>query len=151
MKRTYLVMGLFAAVLFACSSDEAGTDGAEDFSESSEVMGCDPLVDELAVLMDDFKSGLEGMLEAEKIDEARMEEWGKKGEELTQKIKAKGEEELGAKCWAEFNAISEKAQEEIAPLAMKLAMMAMSQGDIDMGDMMEKAEEAQDAIEEAQQ
>lgn len=145
--KKYLLLLMVPALMTACSND--GPQASEEFTESSEVMGCDPLVDELAALMDEFKTGLEGMLEDEKIDEAKMEEWGKRGEELTKKIEAKGEEELGKKCWEEFNAISQKAEAEIMPLAMKVAMMAMGEAGMDMGEMMEKAEEAQQAAKEA--
>lgn len=92
---------------------------------------CDPIVDEYRDLMADYEKGLQEMVDARKVDQARQEEWSERAQELTERVKARGERELGLKCWQEFNTISQAYAPRVADLAMKLAMIQMEQGGVD--------------------
>lgn len=92
---------------------------------------CDPLVGEFRDLMADYQKGLEEMVAAGKVDPARQQEWATKAEELNTKIQARGERELGAKCWQEFNTISQTYLPRITELGMKLTMIQMEGKGID--------------------
>lgn len=102
---------------------------------------CDPLVGEFRDLMADYEAGLKEMVEAKRVDEARQQEWSERTNALSERVKAKGEKELGMKCWQEFNAISQEYAPRIAELGMKLAMIQMEGKGIDPA-MMEQMKQA---------
>src|SRR5690606_35063261 len=99
------------------------------------------LVGEFRDLMADYESGLKDMVAAKKVDEARQKEWSARANELSERVKAKGERELGLKCWQEFNTISQEYAPRIADLGMKLAMLQMEGKGIDPA-MMERMRKA---------
>ncbi len=102
---------------------------------------CDPVVGEFRDLMADYADGLQAMVEARKLDEVRQAEWSERAAELSKRIEARGERELGLKCWQEFNTISQEYAPRIADLGMKLAMIQMEGKGIDpaMLEQMKKA------------
>ena len=63
-----------------------------------------------------------------------------KGEDLSKRVEARGEKELGMKCWQEFNTIAQTYAPRIAQLGMELTM-------IQVGDKMDPATKA--ALEKA--
>lgn len=94
-------------------------------------VACDPIVGEFRDLMADYADGLQAMVEARKVDQARQAEWSERASELSNRIEARGERELGLKCWQEFNTISLEYAPRIADLGMKLAMIQMEGKGID--------------------
>ncbi|MFZ1694272.1 MAG: hypothetical protein WAT74_13825 [Flavobacteriales bacterium] len=102
---------------------------------------CDPIVGEFRDLMADYEKGLEDMVAASKVDAARQAEWSERAKELNERIAARGEQELGLKCWQEFHTISQTSAPRIAELGMKLTMLQMEGKGIDpaMLEQMKKA------------
>lgn len=102
---------------------------------------CDPLVGEFRDLMADYEKGLQDMVAARKMDEARQQEWSAKAKDLNERIEARGERELGMKCWQEFNTIGMAYAPRIADLGVKLAMIQMEEKGMDpsMIEQMKKA------------
>lgn len=120
----FTVVILFAA----CGTSSPNAEGTEVPKATPAVEAatqCDPLVGEFRDLMADYEAGLKDMVAAKQIDEARQQEWSARADELSKKIKAKGERELGLKCWQEFNTIGQEYAPRIAELGMQLAMLQM--------------------------
>jgi len=110
---------------------EEASAAAADEQAVEAAVECDPLVGEFRNLMADYQKGLEEMVAAGKVDPARQQEWATKAEELNTKIQARGERELGAKCWQEFNTISQTYLPRITELGMKLTILQMEGKGID--------------------
>ena len=146
-----LILPIFLSLaLVACSGAENsetqdGEEGSTSTSSTIEFGDCDPLLAEYATLLDDYKNGLQKMIDEKELDQDLIEEWSKEAEELGNKIEEKGEKELGLKCWEEFNEVSERYGNEIAPLAVELAKIEMQKYglDMDVEEMMEQAQEEQ--------
>jgi len=142
---------VFSFFLFACSGPSVDPTDDDTGSLSKEMPGisditeCDPLVTEYGQLLEDYKDGLQEMIDNEELDEDAIEEWGERAEELGEKMEKKGEKTLGLKCWEQFNAIAQRYEQEIPPLAMELMQIEMKkQGiDMDMDAMMKQAQENQ--------
>ncbi len=119
----------------ATSTDPADAQAVEAAAE------CDPVVGEFRDLMADYEKGLQDMVAARKVDEARQKEWSAKAKDLNERIEARGERELGMKCWQEFNTIGQSYAPRIADLGMKLAMIQMEEKGVDpaMIEQMKKA------------
>ncbi len=81
--------------------------------------------------MADYEAGLKDMIAAKQVDESYQEVWSPRAKDLSEKIKAKGERELGKKCWQEFNTIGQEYGPRIADLGMKVAMMQMETKGLD--------------------
>lgn len=133
--RTPLVLPLLL-LLANCGqpANESTTRPEAEAAESPAVeaaLECDPLVGEFRDLMADYQKGLEEMVEAGKVDAARQAEWSERARELNERIAARGERELGLKCWQEFNTISQTYAPRIAELGMKLTMIQMEGKGID--------------------
>lgn len=138
---------LIPLVLFLGACGPASQDDPEAQDHSTipsavkEAVECDPLVGEFRDLMADYEAGLKDMVAAKQVDEARQQEWSARADELSKKIKAKGERELGLKCWQEFNTIGQEYAPHIAELGMKLAMLQMEGKGMDSA-MMEQMKKA---------
>ncbi|MCC6939477.1 MAG: hypothetical protein IT226_14755 [Flavobacteriales bacterium] len=140
-----LLTGSLVALLFACSSAPTTDDidrAADPTSTVSEEVAvkCDPIVEEYRDLMADYEAGLKEMVAAKKVDAERQKQWMEKGEDLSKRVEARGEKELGMKCWQEFNTIAQTYAPRIAQLGMELTM-------IQVGDKMDPATKA--ALEKA--
>ena len=132
--------------LFGCSSaptDTTSTDARSNPADAAveAAVSCDPIVGEFRDLMADYEDGLKSMIEAGEVDKTRQEEWSAKAKELNDRIQARGERDLGRKCWQEFNAISQTYAPRIAELGMKMAMMQMEKTGLDPA-MMEQIKKA---------
>jgi len=134
---------MLLVTLFGCNSgptgNETGTKAEETAVEAA--VTCDPIVGEFRDLMADYESGLKSMIEAGEVDKARQEEWSAKAKDLNERIQARGERELGMKCWQEFNTISQAYAPRIAELGMKMAMIQMEKTGLDPA-MMEQMKKA---------
>jgi len=149
MKRTLLPF-CFGLLLTFTSCSEGSRPEAQEANSSDEPsvvtkssVDCDPLISEYEGILEDFKLGLQEMIDDEEIDADKMEDWSERADELSENIEARGEKELGIKCWNEFQEISERFENEIAPLAIKLAQIEMKNHGIDMDieALMEQAQE----------
>ena len=132
--------------LFGCSSAPTDTTSTGARSNAADAaveaaVSCDPIVGEFRDLMADYEDGLKSMIEAGEVDKTRQEEWSAKAKELNDRIQARGERDLGMKCWQEFNAISQTYAPRIAELGMKMAMMQMEKTGLDPA-MMEQIKKA---------
>ncbi|QQR88001.1 MAG: hypothetical protein IPJ76_07245 [Flavobacteriales bacterium] len=143
--RTLLGLPLIA-LLAGCGQSTSSTPEATSADPASEqaveaATTCDPLVGEFRDLMADYEKGLQDMLAARKVDEARQQEWSVKAKDLSDRIQARGERELGMKCWQEFNTIGQSYAPRIADLGMKVAMIQMEEKGMDpaMIEQMQKA------------
>jgi len=113
---------LFATACLVMLCVACGGNGATD---------CDPLMGEFRDLMADYEKGLEEMVAAKEVDELRMAGWNARAEALGDRIAAKGEQGLGARCWKEFNDEAAERGGRIMALSLELARIAMEQEGID--------------------
>ncbi|MBK9175231.1 MAG: hypothetical protein IPM46_02610 [Flavobacteriales bacterium] len=144
MKTNHAIMLPALLMLSACgggTSTQETSDTPNDPPAVEAATQCDPLVGEFRDLMADYEAGLKDMVAAKKVDEARQQEWSSRANELSERIKVKGERELGLKCWQEFNTIGQEYAPRIADLGMKLAMLQMEGKGIDPA-MMEQMKKA---------
>ncbi|MEZ4740630.1 MAG: hypothetical protein R2818_15030 [Flavobacteriales bacterium] len=110
----------------ACSSDKEDTDATPEEKEQKamdEAAACDPLVGEFRDLMADYETSLKDMVANKKIDPQQQEKFSAKANDLSARIKERGEKALGLKCWNEFNAIGQTYGPRIAKLGMEAMMM----------------------------
>ena len=138
---------LSATFLFAACSSTPSNESEEQAtapntsSVKEEIaVACDPIVEEYRDMMADYETGLKEMVAAKKVDAERQQKWSSKAQALSEKIQQRGEQELGLKCWQEFNTIAQTYTPRIAQLGMEMTM-------IQVGDKMDPA--TKEALEKA--
>jgi len=127
-----LIFGVL--LLSACGTGttaEEATGTQQDIPAVEAATACDPLVGEFRDLMADYEAGLKEMVADGKVDEERQKEWSAKAKDLGERINAKGERELGLKCYQEFNTIGQVYAPRIAELGMQLALLQMKDKGMD--------------------
>ncbi|MEZ4807469.1 MAG: hypothetical protein R2815_08325 [Flavobacteriales bacterium] len=137
--RTSILSLVTSATLAFTACSNGSTPERSDTSEipaasarEEAAVACDPMVEEYRDLMADYEAGLKEMIAAKKVDKERQEKWSKKAEAMSKKMKERGEQQIGVRCWQEFNTIGQTYAPRIAKLGMEVAVM-------EMGDKMDPA------------